>query len=185
MTLLQTPQQVPSPTMPKVQPITGVSYNTEDLILSVYPSISRVALGRVLGRLCDCIPVRILGLKISHLLFCLPVAPLALLGYLATKVVGVRYELTTRSMQIWTALRVRKLAQIDLTEIDEVAVEQRPGQAFYRAGDLVLLAADGARLAVLEAVPHPNSFRRNILEARDARRETEASLAVIRARGAS
>ena len=52
------------------QAISGVSTGQNE-IMTVYPSICAGGLGRLLGKLYECIPVRIpfLGPKISNLLF--------------------------------------------------------------------------------------------------------------------
>ena len=74
------------------------------------------------------------------------------------------------------------LKQVSLNEIDDIAIAQDPGQVFYRAADLQLLNAAGEVILRLEGIPFPETFRNLILETRDARRQTDASHAVIAAR---
>jgi hypothetical protein len=166
----------------KPQPISGVSADAENLVMSVWPSISATGLGRGIGVLSDSIPIKINGIKLSHLLFPLPLSPFALLEYARLKFVGDRYVLTNRSVQIWKSLGSRLVSQVSLADIDQIDVEELPGQAFYRAADLVLLDAAGKLLIRLQAVPCAEVFRQTIIKARDAHLQVGASLAVIQAR---
>lgn len=163
----------------KPQAIFGVSAGKENMIDVRFPSISATGLGRLLGRLYESIPLKIWGLKISHLLFPLPTVPLALILYFYLKIAGTRYVLTNRSVQKWTGLGTRMLEQASLAEIDHIEVDPRRGQEFFRAADLALVAADGTVLMSLEAVPRAHVFRHTILEACSARKQVEASLQVI------
>lgn len=167
-----------------VQAISGVSANSETEITTEYPSIASTAIGRALGSLYNLVPVRLNGIKISYLLFPLPTAPIGLLVYLWLKVFGVRYRLTNRSVQIWSMIGARLFATGALGDIAEIEVRERPGQQFFKAADLLLLRADGSTLLKLEGVVRAEIFRETILEARDARRNVEASLARIQARSA-
>ncbi|MGE3314744.1 MAG: PH domain-containing protein [Planctomycetaceae bacterium] len=167
-----------------VQAISGVSPNAETEITTEYPSIASTPLGRMLGSLYDSIPVRINGIKLSYLLFPLPTAPIGLLVYLYLKVSGRRYRLTNRSVQIWSMIGERLFTSGALSDIAEIRVQELPGQRFFKAGDIVLLRADGSTLVRLEGVVRPEIFRETILEARDARKNVEASLARIQARSA-
>ena len=167
----------------KTQAITGISPDEEQVLIVRYPSVACRSLGRMLGVLCESIPKpTINGIKPSHLLFGPLAAPLALLGYVELKIMGNRYTLTNRSLQIWQVLGTRMLAQTPLADIDHIEVEQLPGQMFYKAADLNVLNASGKTIMQLEGVVRPDVFKQNILETRDARREVESSLAVIQAR---
>lgn len=165
-----------------VQAITGVSPDVENEIQTIYPSIACTALGRMLGSLYDSIPIKIFGIKISYLLFPLPTHPLPLAAYLGLKVVGYRYILTNRAVQIWKALGHQMQSQVLLSDIAEVVTVQQPGQAFYHAADLQFYDAASKRLLTLEGISRPESFRQAILKARDAQKLVRASLATIRAR---
>lgn len=162
--------------------ISGVAANREVTIHTVFPSIAATGFGKALGKLYDSIPTRIGGLKLSHLLFPLPTSPLAVLEYLRLKAVGLRYVLTNRSVQLQSAIASRVRESVPLASIADVKIVQEAGQAFYPAADLYLLNAKGEALLVLPGVPWPEVFRRNILEARDARVQVESSLATIQKR---
>lgn len=175
-----------------VQAIAGVSGGADNVVMSVYPSISTTGLGRLLGRLYESIPIKLNGVKLSHLLFALPSSPLPFLIYFWLKIAGRRYVLTSRSLQIWQirlwAMFVldfsgdRMVEEIPLPAVSEVDVEQFPGHVFYRAADLVLYDSEDGVLGRLEAVPRAEIFRQIILDTRDALTQTEAALATIAAR---
>jgi hypothetical protein len=172
------------------QPISGVSAGVEAEIMTVYPSIAATIMGRRVGRVAQAIPLKTSGVSWPRLLVALPLwiiavpilLPLALVLYLLQKVFGRRYVLTNRSLQVRQAVGIRTFQHVPLADVKEVALEELPGQAFMKAADLVVLSADGKRLARLEGVPRPVVFRQTILEARDARRQVEASLKTIEAR---
>ncbi len=166
----------------KPQPISGVSAGYEALIETLYPSISASVPGRLIGMLCDCLPISIAGIKLSHVLFAPLMLPFGLIGYLQLKVTGKKYVLTNRNIQIWKAIGARRLASVSLGDIDEIAIQVEPGQSFYHAGNLVLLKANGDPLLTLPGVPRPERLRHLILESRDARRQSDASFATIEAR---
>ena len=166
----------------KPQPISGVSPTAETVITTRYPSIAAMGLGRALGKLYDAIPLRIGTIKLSYVLFTLPTSPLAVTLYAIQKLFGQRYQLTNRRVRILSMLGTRVYGQVNLTEIGDVAIDEQPGQAFYKAGDLVILGTGGNTLLRLTGVTRPDVFRQTILEARTARVRTEASLAVIKAR---
>ena len=164
--------------------ISGVSSSTETQIQTIFPSIGGTSIGKLMGMLYDSIPIPIGSLKLSHLIFPLPTAPLAVLVFFYLKIFGEAYVLTNRSMRRRSALGNRLIQKVLLNDIEQVVVDQKPGQAFYPAGDILLLGKKGETLMTLAGVSRPDVFRQSILEARDARRYTEASLATISARGA-
>lgn len=168
-------------TTQKKQPISGVSASGEVEIRWRYPSIAATGLGRLIGQLCDLIPVRIWGIKLSAPL-ALALAPLGVLEYARLKLLGERYVLTNRSVQRWGAFGNRQIQSVPLIEVAEIEVAQQSGQEFYHAGDVTLIGAKGNVLMRLPGVPRPEVFRENILKARDARTETEKALATIAAR---
>jgi len=164
------------------QAISGVSATRETQIATVYPSIAGTGLGQGLGRLYESLPAKFGGVKLSHWLFPLPTAPLAALAFLMLKVTGDVYTLTNRSVQRRKSLGNRLVKSVPLTEVEDIQVVTLPGQQFYPAADLVLLNNAGDPILRLEGVLRAEVFRNLILEARDARRQVEASLATIRAR---
>jgi hypothetical protein len=129
----------------------------------------------------DCIPIRISCVKLSNLIFGLPLAPLGLACYLTRNIFGQRYELTNRSLGILSAGGVR-LKQVALKDVADIAVEVRSGQEFSHAADLVALNSKGDEILRLAGVPRADRFRRIILDARDARQQSDESLARINKR---
>lgn len=168
------------------QAIAGVNPQSEASVMSVYPSISSKGLGRLIGQICDCIPTRIMGVKLSCWLFGLPMAVPALIGYALTKISGYQFELTNRSVKVWIMFlgaKSRLEKEIPLDDISEVAIEVLPGQEFYHAGDMYLLKEDGSSLLCMEGIQRPEVFRQNILKVCEAKNRTAASLKAIEARG--
>lgn len=166
----------------KTTAISGVSPSQEVPLQTIYPSVAMLSLGQLLGQLYISMPVRILGIPLSALLFALPTAPLAALLYLWLKAFGSRYTITNRSVQQWHSLGSTKIKEVSLTDLGEAEIRQTAGQVFYRAADIVLRKADGKELLVIPGVPFPEVFRRTLLEVRDSRVKVAASLATIQAR---
>ncbi len=166
----------------KPQAIAGVSAGLDREIETVYPSIASTGVGRAIGAICDSIPVRIGGIKLSALLFALPLAPIAVIPYALQKLFGRRYVLTNRALRITSALGGRLFREIGLGEFENIGIEARTGQSFYHAGDLVLLKANGDAVETLPGVPRPERFRQVLLDARDARLTSDAALATVSAR---
>lgn len=165
--------------------IAGVSSgNASALVAFIYPSIAAQWPGRAIGQLMESIPVKIGGIKLSYLLFGLPAALAAVPGFFLLKLTGEFYAVTNRSVQLRSSMGNRLRREVPLSEIDEVVVHQLPGQEFYPAGDIELLSKAGDTLLTLPGVPRAEVFRQTILEARDARRQIEASLSTIKARQA-
>jgi hypothetical protein len=163
--------------------IAGVSTGPA-FIMTVYPSIAATGIGKILGRLYGSIPVRIGGIKLSHLLFCLPTAGFAAVGYFLMKLSGEVYALTTRSVQLRKSLGNRLIREVPLSSIDQVVIRQEPGQEFYPAADIYLLNKAGQTIMTLPGVPRAEVFRQTILEARSAQDQVAAALATISARQA-
>jgi hypothetical protein len=163
--------------------ISGVS-SGQALVMVVYPSIAAAGMGRLLGRLYDSIPTRVFGIKLSHLLFCLPTAGLAVAGYFILKLFGEVYVLTNRTLQLRKSLGNRLIREIKLSDIDQVVIRQEPGQQFYPAADVYLLNKAGETIMTLPGVLRADVFRQTILEARNALNQVTASLATIKARQA-
>ena len=153
--------------------------------MTVYPSIAAYGIGRALGSLYDCIPLRIMGVKLSNLLLVLPTAPIPATLYFIQKLTGLKYTLTNRSMQIWNSLGNQKVKQVALTDITDVIVKELPGQQFYKAGELILIGGkSNEEILKLSGIPYPHIFRQTILEARDSRQMVAKSLETIKARPA-
>lgn len=170
--------------MPTPQAIAGVSPQVECTLRTAYPSIACTGLGQLLGRLYESVPIGIGVIKLSYVVMTLLVFPplLAFTLYFWLKVFGSKYVLTNKSVQEWKSIGQQLVGQVALGDVAEVALEQTPGQAFFKASDLALLAADDSVLLRLEGITRAEVFRQTILQARDARRQTEASLSAIQAR---
>ena len=151
--------------------------------MTEYPSIGAGMLGQGLGTLYNCIPVKIFGLTVSHLLFALPTIPVAILLYFVQKVTGEYFVLTNRSVQIWAARSGQRKATVDLAKIDEVEVVQAPGQVFYKASDILLRNAGGEVIERLDGVPDAPSFCNAIRRTAESRRLVQSAMATIEARG--
>jgi hypothetical protein len=174
----------------KPQAISGVSAGTEAEIMTAYPSLAATGLGRAIGSLCDAVPLKTHGIPVWRLLIAIPfafvVVPIAmtvgLVLYFVTKISGQRFVLTNRSLQVRQMIGVRLNAQAPLADIKNVEIRELPGQAFYKAADLIVQGGDGKTLVRLEGVQRPAVFRQTIIEARDARQQVEESLKAIQSR---
>lgn len=165
------------------QPIAGVSASRETLIETVYPSVAANGLGRILGVLMDCIPLSILGVKLSHVIFAPIAAPIGAALYLLQKAFGNRYELTNRSVIVRTSLGGQMVKQVPLTDIESIEIEVHGGYSFHNAGDVVLYNGRGDKLLVVPGITWPRRFRQIVLDARHARTESDSSLKQIESRG--
>jgi len=170
-------------TVMRPQAISGVSAGQEAVIESVFPSIAASGLGQLIGRICDSIPVKINGIKVSYLLFAPLLAPFGAIGYLKFKVFDPQYVLTNRTLQIRSSLGNRLIGQVSLGDIDNIAIEVLPGQAFFKAGDLEILNSRGDVILRLAGVPRPERFRQVVLDTCEARSQDDAALKTIMARG--
>jgi hypothetical protein len=165
-----------------VQAIAGVSATAEARIMTEFPSVGANALGRVIGQLMDCLPIRIGGVKLSYLIFGLPLAPFGALLFLLNKAAGDRYVLTNRSVQVWSAMGSARTASVNLGDIASVELDSLPGQSFFRCSDIRLKAANGQTLLRLAGVADSGPFRNAIQRAAESRRLVTASLSTIAAR---
>jgi hypothetical protein len=162
--------------------ISGLSAGKQALIMAVYPSIAATSVGKALGRLYQSMPVRICGIKLSHLLFPLPTAVIGVAVYFYLKLFGEIYALTNRTMQLRKSIGNRLIREVPLTDVDQIVIRQEPGQEFYPAADIYLINKSGQTLMSLPGVPRAEVFRQTLLEARSARSAVAASLATISAR---
>jgi len=162
--------------------IAGVASEKEAVITSVWPSIASTPVGRLIGMLNECIPLRINGIKLSALIFGLPLAPLGLLEYLRLKVMGRKYVLTNKSLQVWATLGAQQLKSVPLADIKELRMYSRNGQEFFHAAEIELIGADGGVLLRMHGIGYPETFQHNLEEAQQAAALTAASLQTIKAR---
>jgi hypothetical protein len=176
------------------QPIAGVTPPElrEATIMTVWPSLAATAPGRFLGRL-YAIDWGVPPFTVGHLI-ALASIPLVVGLYFgrfvvellrATPVVGKfmilpagahRYVLTNRRVVVRAGLVPGDQRWVALNRFDSITIDARPGQAFYRAGDLVfrLGAIETFRLA---GVVRPDTFRHTCLEARQGYLGAEQALA--------
>jgi hypothetical protein len=168
------------------QPIAGVfpPQLSEATIMTVWPSLAATSIGRSLGRLytirTGCPPF-----TLGHLI-ALATIPIAVALYfwkfVLTVSVGVlqllpkvgrsikspdavrRYVLTNRRVVVRTGMRPLDERWVELDRFDRIDIVVRPGQEWYRAGDLVfkLGAIETFRL---DGVVRPETFRHTCLSA--------------------
>ena len=161
--------------------ISGVS-SGQAFMMAVYPSIAATGLGKLLGRLYESVPVRVGGIKLSHLLFPLPTSIIALKIFAYLKLFGEVYVLTNRTVQLRSSLGNRLKREVALSDVDQIVVRQEPGQEFYPAADIYLLNKAGATIMSLPGVPRAEVFRHTLLDAKNAHDQVVASLSTIKAR---
>jgi hypothetical protein len=166
----------------KPQAITGVSPEHETVIEELYPSIAITPLGDFIHRLLDCIPTRVWGLKVSNVLFGLPVAPIAATVYLWMKFFGSKYVVTNRVVKRVDSIGFRQNESVPLSQILTATVDPDSRMEFYKTGDVRLSGAGGQSLLLLRGVPRPERFCQVIQEACDAKRLVANSLSQIKAR---
>lgn len=166
-----------------VQPIAGVSARSESVVMTEHPSIGAGMFGQALGSLYESVPLKIFGLKLSHLLFVLPTAPVAILLYFWQRAFGEYFVLTNRSMQVWAARSGRRISTVELAQIEDLEVIQAPGQEFYKAGDILIRSGSGQVLQRLNGVPDAPSFCNAIRCTVESRRMVQSAMATIDARG--
>ncbi len=163
------------------QAIAGVSPTLESRIMTEFPSVGATGLGKLIGQLMDAIPAKIFGVKLSYLLFGPAAAPVGLLLFLLNRL-GSRYVLTNRSVQIWSTMGSQRTSSVDLNEITSVDLDELPGQAFFRAADIRLKAANGQTLMRLSGVADAGAFRNAIQRTVQSRKLVQSSMATIAAR---
>lgn len=176
-----------------IQPIAGVSANRETEIEAVYPSIAGGIIGSLIGSLMGIIaafpagkgllkPI-FLAIKLAlYISLGAALLPLGLLGYILHKLFGKYYSLTNRSIQERGIIGSAMTQQLSLPEIQDIEITKAAGYEFYNAGDLNLLNAQGSTLMTLKAIPNPSRLCQILFDARDARMQSDASLAQIEAR---
>jgi hypothetical protein len=153
------------------QPIAGVTPPElrEATIMTVWPSLAATAPGRLLGRLGHLIALLsiplVVGLYFGRFIVELMRAIPGIGKLLILPPGAHRYVLTNRRIVVRPGLAKGDRRWVELNRFDSIAIDVRPGQAWYKAGDLVfrLGAIETFRLA---GVVRPDTFRRTCLEAR-------------------
>lgn len=148
-----------------MQPIAGESPPElgEAPIMTVWPTIGSLPLGRWIGRLAS-IRTGWGPLTIGLLVVTLTI-PLSLAAYSWLFLPGRcrRYAVTTRRVVIrrgWSAVEEK---WISLDDFDRIVVDVRPGQQWLRCGDVVFCRGS-TELLRLAGVRHPEVFRRACLK---------------------
>ena len=136
-------------------------------IMTVWPGIGSMALGRWVGRLAG----NRLGYGFFTLgkLLALATIPVSLAVYFWRLMPGAcrRYTLANRRLIIQRGLTAKDGPSIGLDEFDSIEVAVLPGQDFLHAGDLVFQRA-GKEVFRLCGVSRPEAFRQVCLKARNA-----------------
>lgn len=166
---------------------TQTAESRETTIMSAWPSISALPVGQWLGRLYQLGPrVSILRIPLRPgwliALATLPVAVFLYFNKIVPRIPFVllglsnpwcrRYRLTTERVVVehpFDALSKTRVdravkASVDLAGFDAIDLDQRPGQEWYRAADLVF-RRDGDEVLRLPGVPHAQAFRQTCLKA--------------------
>lgn len=165
------------------QPISGVSANRETEIEVIYPGVAGGAIGKLVGVImggANSLPFTPLRLA-ACVVVGTAMVPLALAGYFL-KLLGSCFVLTNRSVFARSILTARKGTTVALSDIASVGISRGAGYEFHRVGDVELLGAQGNVLLTIPAIAYPERLKQIILDARAARQEADASLAVIQRR---
>lgn len=130
-----------------------------------HPSIACTRLGAGLGWLYESLPGLTPRMRWSHLLFCIPTAPVGAGLWLWLKGTGDRYVLTTSTVERRRNVGDRVLERVELAMVEDVRLETGPGDHFFRAGTLVMVGAENVSLMQWRGVAEPAAVRRTILDA--------------------
>jgi hypothetical protein len=165
------------------QAIAGVAppQKTEVTVMTIWPSIAALPIGRFLGRLMM-LDWGIGVLNVGNLvaLLAIPIVVPLYFSRLAVALakeipfLGVplrlapeslyRYRLTNRRVLIEKGARALPDRWVELERFDSVEVVIRPGQEWFRAGDLVFRKGQIETFRLV-GVPRPETFRHTCLKA--------------------
>jgi hypothetical protein len=138
----------------------------EKKIMTVWPGIGSMTLGRWVGRLSG----NRLGYGFFTMgkLLALATIPVSLTVYLwrLMPVACRRYTLTDRRLIIQRGLTAKNGPSIGLDEFDAIEVAVLPGQDWLHAGDLIF-RRDGKEVFRLRGVSRPEAFCQVCLKARN------------------
>lgn len=160
---------------------TAIPEAGEVTIMTVWPSVARFALGRLLGRI-YAIRLGIGGvLTVGHLA-ALATIPIALVLYFARimPLIGVRYRLTNHRVLVERGLSLTVERWVALDDFDSIEVEVLPGQEWYRAGQLIFRKGQVETFR-LSGVSRPDVFRHTCLAAHQAYVSVQRLVAAQRA----
>lgn len=149
-----------------MQAIAGVSPSTvsETTTMTIWPGITRFALGRAFGQMYD------IGrggyiFTVGNLLALLT-APGGAKLYLLRVAPGIalRYRLTNRRIIVERGWSAKEEKYVDLDRFDSIEIVRRPGMRWFDHGDLIFKLGQTETFR-LEAVPRPNSFKATVWKA--------------------
>jgi hypothetical protein len=163
------------------QAIPGVapSQRSEVTIMTVWPSLSATGIGKLFGRLYAInagihpfgVPLtlgRLIALFSAPLmaaiyfLMRLPRVPLVLVGF--PNAMCWHYRLTNRRVVMENPYHAGEIKSVTLDRFDAIDVVVQPGQAWYKAGDLVFRQGATETFRI-EGVPRPETFRQTCMKA--------------------
>jgi hypothetical protein len=130
----------------------------ESLIREVWPSVAQYHGPARLGR------------QLTRSIAGAPLAWLLLAPFYFSKIMpflAKRYTLTNRRLMIRRGLLPKSTHEVCLAAIDDVRVRKDGNSAFFRSGDLDVVS-NGKTILTLAGVPEPESFRHNVMDARNA-----------------
>lgn len=163
------------------QPIAGVAPAEVDEVtaMTVWPSLSATGFGRFWGRLYAWdLGFRLFGVPVTvGRLVALASSPLMVALYFLMRlprfplvILGIRnpwcwqYRLTNRRLLVENPFGGGDPRSIALDQFDAIEVVVQPGQAWYKAGDL-LFQRGSVEAFRISGVPRPETFRQTCLKA--------------------
>jgi len=151
---------------PAPTPIAGVvpSEFRETTVMTIWPSVAMYPLGQALGTLYAIRWPDVYFFRLGNLVALLSI-PIALVLYFLRVApgIGTRYRLTNRRIIVERGLTSVQDKAVDLDRFDSIAVDVKPGQAWYHAGDLVFKLGNVETFR-LEGVSRPEAFRETCLK---------------------
>jgi hypothetical protein len=148
------------------QAITGVtpSQTAEATIMTVWPSIAALGIGRWIGRMC------MIGGKSPFApgkLFAALLIPVAMnvFIHMLTPWGARRYRLTNRRVIVEKGLKPVEDRSVEFDRFDTIVVDVLPGQEWFPAGDLIFKKGQVETFR-LSGVSRPETFRQTCLKAR-------------------
>jgi hypothetical protein len=114
--------------------------------------------------------VATLGYRLTQTIFLAPVAWLVMsLAYFGKVLpfMARRYSLTNRRLMIRAGWAGKPIAEVPLSDIEEVRIVTDANSNFFRAATLEIVKG-GKVVLTLPGVPEPDAFRQSILTAADA-----------------
>jgi len=111
-----------------------------------------------------------LGYRLTQTIFLAPVAWIVMSAAYFGKVlpiIGRRYSLTNRRLMIRAGWSGKPVAEVPLSDIEDVRIVTDANSNFFRAATLEIVKG-GKVVLSLPGVPEPDSFRQAILNTADA-----------------